>query len=415
MIIPTILENSFEEIVKKLKLFELTLRKLKIIHQDAPKIQIDVADEEFTDSEIFMDVNKLDSIETSAKLELDLMVKNPMPFLEKRIKNVEKVCFNINVFEYVDEFIEKAKELGYKVGLSLSPETELFKLNNYLTKVDYIQFLTIRPGRQGNAFIPEVLKKIAQFRDLKTNLPVQVDGGIGEENLKAVIEAGASDVVVGSHIWTQKDPVQVYVILNKMSESIKKEMENTKDKISIKKIAFLGGAAWKPTDEVYKLARETASLLAESGYEIINGGGPGVMKAATQGAHDKGGTSLAITYHPNKIKRHYEGVDYENHFDEEVITLDYFDRTKVMLQNSDVHVIFSGSIGTLSEFGMTWVNSWIHEGHHKPIVLVGSFWQEIINAIKRNMILDQGEERLLKICETPREVLEYIKSLDIKA
>ena len=96
MIIPTILENSFEEIVKK----------LKIIHQDAPKIQIDVADEKFTDSETFMDVSKLDAIETSASLELDLMVRNPIPFLEKRVKNAEKVCFNIEFFEYVDEFID---------------------------------------------------------------------------------------------------------------------------------------------------------------------------------------------------------------------------------------------------------------------------------------------------------------------
>lgn len=404
MIIPAILENSFEEIA----------RKVRMLHGKAAKIQIDVVDKEFTDNETFMDVSKLDTIKTSADLELDLMVKNPMPFLEKKIKNVEKVCFNIEFFEYVNEFIEKARTLEYKIGLSLNPETELFKLNNYLTKIDYIQFLTIKPGKQGNPFVPEVLKKVARFRDLKTNLPIQVDGGVGEENLKSVIEAGADNVIVGSHIWTQKDPVQEYTILSKMSEGIKKEMESTENKIVIKKIAFLGGAAWKPTDPVYKLARETAGLLAESGYEIVNGGGPGVMKAATQGAHDKGGTSLAITYHPNKIKRHYEGVDWENHFDEEVITLDYFDRTKVMLQNSDVHVIFSGSIGTLSEFGMTWVNSWIHEGHHKPIVLVGNFWQEIIGVIKRTMILDQGEERLLKICDTPQEVLEYVRSLDVK-
>lgn len=403
MIIPAILESSFDEIV----------RKLKIINEDAAQIQIDVVDKEFTNHETFMDIGKLDNIEISSDLELDLMVRNPISFLEKRIKKVTKVCFNIEFFEYVDEFIERAKKLGYKVGLSLNPETELFKLNNYLTKVDYIQFLTIKPGKQGNEFIPAVLKKIAQFRDLKTNLPIQVDGGVSEENLKSIIEAGADDVVVGSHIWTQKDPVQEYAILSKMFVGIQKEMESIKNKITIKKIAFLGGAAWKPTEAVYKLARETAGLLAENGYEIVNGGGPGVMKAATQGAHDKGGRSLAITYHPNKIKRHYEGVDYENHFDEEVITLDYFDRTKVMLQNSDVHVIFSGSIGTLSEFGMTWVSSWIHEGHNKPIILVGGFWHEIIAVIKKTMILDQGEEKLLKVCVTSKEILDYVRGLDI--
>ena len=80
MIIPTILENSFEEII----------RKVKMLREEATKIQIDVVDKEFTDNETFMDVDKLDGIETSAELELDLMVRNPMPFLEKKIKKVEK-------------------------------------------------------------------------------------------------------------------------------------------------------------------------------------------------------------------------------------------------------------------------------------------------------------------------------------
>ena len=179
----------------------------------------------------------------------------------------------------------------------------------------------------------------------------------------------------------------------------------------IKKIAFLGGSQWKPDDAVYIQASETAKLLAENGYEIVSGGGPGVMRAATAGAHDGGGKSLAITYHPNKPKIHYEGVDPLNEFDEEIITLDYFDRTKVMLQNSDVHILFNGSIGTISELGMTWILSWIHDPHYKPIILYGSSWQKFIDVIKNEMLLGLGEEKLLKICNSPQEVLTYIKSL----
>lgn len=179
----------------------------------------------------------------------------------------------------------------------------------------------------------------------------------------------------------------------------------------VKKIAFLGGGAWEPQDSVYKDAFETAKLLAQNGYEVVNGGGPGVMKAATTGAHAGGGKVLSITYHPNKPKKHYEGVDPENDFDEEIITLDYFDRTKVMLQNTNVHIVFNGSIGTISELGMTWISSWIHEPNYKPIILFGSFWHELINVIKKNMLVKHGEENMFKICVSPQEVLDYVKSL----
>ena len=179
----------------------------------------------------------------------------------------------------------------------------------------------------------------------------------------------------------------------------------------IKRIAFLGGAAWEPESEVFKDAYETAKLLALAGYGIINGGGPGVMRASTIGAHDAGKRALAVTYHPNKSKRHYEGVDPLNSFDDEVVTLDYFDRTKVMLQTTDLHIVFKGSIGTLSEFGMTWINSWIHEPDNKPIVLFGDFWDEFLKLFRKHFLMEKDEDHMMKICKTPQEVLEYVQSL----
>ena len=181
----------------------------------------------------------------------------------------------------------------------------------------------------------------------------------------------------------------------------------------IERVAFLGGAGWKEDDLPYKGAYDTAKILAENGYEIINGGGPGVMKASTLGAQAAGSDVIAITYHPNKIKRHYEGTDKNNPFDHEIVTLDYFDRTKVMLETTDAHIVFNGSIGTLSELGMTWISSWIHFPDSKPIVLFGPFWQEHIDLIKKNMLLDKGEENMMKIVESPEEVLEYLNSFNV--
>ena len=185
-----------------------------------------------------------------------------------------------------------------------------------------------------------------------------------------------------------------------------------KEQNKIDRVAFLGGSSWDENSQVYKDAYETAKLLAENGYEIMNGGGPGVMRASTLGAHEGNQKAIAVTYHPNKVKKNYEGVDIKNTFDEEIITLDYFDRTKVMLQNSDVHIVFKGSTGTISEFGMTWASSRIHGTNRKPIIVFGKFWEEIINVFKKTMLMRPGETELLHICTTPSEVLGHIQSLD---
>ncbi len=188
--------------------------------------------------------------------------------------------------------------------------------------------------------------------------------------------------------------------------------QSTTNNIKFKKIAFLGGAAWTEDDQTYKDSYEVAKLLAEHGYDIVNGGGPGVMRAATKGAKDGGGKTLIITYHPNKPKRHYEGVDLQNNADSEIYTLDYFDRTKLLLQNTDVHIVFKGSLGTLSEFGMSWISSWIHEPDNKPIILFGDFWNEILEVFAKNLKIIGNERDLVKVLNTPEEVLKYLTKLE---
>lgn len=183
------------------------------------------------------------------------------------------------------------------------------------------------------------------------------------------------------------------------------------DENEIHRIAFLGGAAWEEDDETYRAAFETARLLATEGYEIVNGGGPGIMKAATKGARAGNGKSLAVTYKPPYKHKNYEGIDSLNDFDEEIMTVDYFDRTKVMLQNSNVHIVFKGGTGTISEFGMTWASSRIHEGHHKPIILFGKFWKEIIDIFKTHMLMRPGELELLKVVKAPQEAVDIINKL----
>lgn len=398
MIIPALLEKNFEDIKNKVK---------EIDSANNLTIQIDIGDGKFVETKTFQDIKKLDTIETNAKFEVHLMVKNPLDYLGEGIEKVSKISTHVESGN-VDEFIKRAKELGYEVGLSINPETKLEDLAEFMNDIDFVQFMTIKPGKQGNKFEAEVLDKIAIFSRTAPNILSQADGGIDESVIPDLINAGIKNMVIGSQIF-QKPNESFNNFLELFEEASKQKKVRYKE---IKSIAFLGGSVWEKDSEVYKQAFETAKLLAENGYEIVNGGGPGVMRAATKGAH-AGGSKLVlgITYHPNKPKKNYEGTDPENDFEQEVVTLDYFDRTKVMLQNSDVHIVFKGGTGTISEFGMTWASSRIHEGHHKPIILFGKFWENIIKSFDKNMLMRPGERKLLKIVETPEEVLDYIKFL----
>lgn len=404
MIIPTILEKDLEKIRER----------ILSVDGEAGLIQIDVCDGALVEGKTFLDVGEIGKIHTKSDLEIHLMVSDPLNYVKTKIGNVVSICSQVEAPEPMDKFIENAKKLNYRVGLSLNPETETDVIEKYLGEIDFVQFLTVKPGAQGQKIQLSVLDKINKFMVRHPEIRIQLDGGIKKSNLLDLLQRGINNVVIGSEIFNSKNPKERLSELTKMlpDQDKKDNINSLSDVKKIQKIAVLGGAAWKETDETYKDAFEVSKLLAENGYELINGGGPGVMKAATEGSHAGGQRSLVVTYHPNKAKRHYEGVSPENNFDEEIITLDYFDRTKVMLQNTDVHIVFKGSIGTLSEFGMTWVSSWIHEPNSKPIILYGAFWNELLDVIEKCLVIKMGEREILKICSTPKEVLDYIKSLE---
>jgi uncharacterized protein (TIGR00725 family) len=184
--------------------------------------------------------------------------------------------------------------------------------------------------------------------------------------------------------------------------------------LSVKKyksIAFLGGAEFKPGDQTYIEARNTAKQLAQLGLIIYNGGGPGVMRASTEGAKSVGGKVIGVIYHPNVPHSNFEGRDPENHFDEEIVTFDYFDRTKQLLILSDIHIIFRGGTGTISEFGMTWASSRIRTGEERPIILFGGFWKTLIDSFKEYMYMRPGEFRLYKIVHSTEEAVNEVKNL----
>jgi uncharacterized protein (TIGR00725 family) len=176
-------------------------------------------------------------------------------------------------------------------------------------------------------------------------------------------------------------------------------------------IAFLGYSESKETDLEYSSAYETAKLLARSGYTIVDGGGPGVMEAASLGARAGGGKTIGVTFYPKNIAN-FEGRTMTNPLDKEIITQNYLERTLTLLSTGHMYVFFNGGTGTISEFGMAWGLARLYFGHHKPLILYGDFWNNIIGTFRENMRLRPEELDVYKIVNSPEKVLKALRSFE---
>ena len=192
-----------------------------------------------------------------------------------------------------------------------------------------------------------------------------------------------------------------------MKEDKAKQVQRT----LIKNIAFFGDASVSESDPVYKDAFEVAKVLAKEGYTIVNGGGSGVMNASTQGAEVGEGKTLSVTFSPTDAPG-FEGWYIGNITDVEIKTTNYIERMFKLLEHADCFIIFKGGSGTISEFGTAWVLAKIYFGHHKPFILFGDFWIEVIDCIKRNMNLDREELSVFEIVRKKENVLPTIRRFE---
>lgn len=179
----------------------------------------------------------------------------------------------------------------------------------------------------------------------------------------------------------------------------------------IKSVTIFGSANGKGGDHDFNQAFLTSKLLAENGLKIIDGGGPGIMLAATRGATEGGGKTAAVYLEPDyatAIQGREKTIDADEMYSEK----NYIDRTKKLMELGDAYVFFNGGTGTISEFAMCWIVARLYFGFNKPLILFGRFWQQIIETFVQNMHIRPEEVRVLKIVETPPEVLVALEDFE---
>lgn len=104
------------------------------------------------------------------------------------------------------------------IGLSIGVETDLALIEPYLDAVEYVQFMGIKSiGKQGQPFDSRVLPKIAAFKKRYPAVPIQIDGGVTRTTAPALLEAGASRLIVGSDIWHAENIAEELQKLNELT------------------------------------------------------------------------------------------------------------------------------------------------------------------------------------------------------
>jgi ribulose-phosphate 3-epimerase len=148
---------------------------------------------------------------TDLYLDCHLMMDNPSDFLEAFARAGASGCTVHAEIDGVDDLVTQMRELGLDVGVAANPDTPFKAVAPFLADIDLLLLMTVFPGFAGQAFMPEVVPKIAEAHAEieRQRLPVaiEVDGGIDEETAPVVAAAGATVLVAGNAIFGNEDPL----------------------------------------------------------------------------------------------------------------------------------------------------------------------------------------------------------------
>ena len=143
---------------------------------------------------------------TKLPFDVHLMIKPVHKYIKDYSEaGADIITIHPEATDNLKDSIKLIKELGKKVGVSLNPETKTDIIVKLLKEIDLILIMSVHPGFGGQKFIPEVINKIKELKNIKSKenlqFDIEVDGGIDFNNAKLVIDAGANILVSGTTIF----------------------------------------------------------------------------------------------------------------------------------------------------------------------------------------------------------------------
>jgi len=199
---PSILSADFSKLGEQVSLIEKA---------GAQVIHVDVMDGHFVPN-ISYGATVMKSLCGKTKLPFDvhLMIENPDKYVAEFVTDqTEFIVVHQEACPHLHRTIQNIKSFGVKAGVAINPATSLSTLDFILEEVDLVLIMSVNPGFGGQKFIQSSLAKVEALKQIKEihglNYEIEIDGGIGLDNVKEVIDAGVELVVAGSAVFGAPD------------------------------------------------------------------------------------------------------------------------------------------------------------------------------------------------------------------
>ena len=190
----------------------------------ADLIHVDVMDGHFVPN-LTIGVPVLQALKAHTELPMDvhLMVSNPDRLLDEYLEaGADWVSVHVEVATHLDRTLHRIREAGAQAGVALNPTTPIESLREALPLLDFVLLMSVNPGFAGQPFLPYVVDKARRLQQWAATsnpeLVIAMDGGIGPDNVRRVVEAGVTLCVAGSAVFAQEDPTAAMRKLRRIAE-----------------------------------------------------------------------------------------------------------------------------------------------------------------------------------------------------